>query len=193
LQCSGGPIKFAYFPVSGMVTLAWILEDGHEVTTLGIGREGAINATPGISLSHAAYHVKAQLSACLLRLPAECWQQVPERNQHARRLLSRYGECLFARTQQALACTTKHDVESRFCQWLLKLHEWQAGEPLAITHQTLSNLVGVRRTTITLMARSLQEAGIIAYRRGVIEVIDLYALKQASCECYRLGQAWYES
>jgi CRP-like cAMP-binding protein len=191
LQRSGEPIQFAYFPLSAMLTTAWVLADGSEVITLGIGRDGAIHGAPETDLKRAGCQVKVQLPGEVIMLPAHRWQQFLDSNEGARRLLSRYSESVLARTQQILACTAKHDVESRFCRWLLDMHAWRGGKPLPITHQTLSRLLGVRRTTVTLIAKSLQDAGIIAYRRGLIDVTDIYALQQASCECHTLGHGWH--
>lgn len=94
------------------------------------------------------------------------------------------------RVHQALVCQMRHDLESRFCRCLLELHRWQRGGPLAITHQGLSQFLGVRRATITIMSRSLQDAGIISCSRGAIEVSDVYALRQASCPCHEIRNSW---
>jgi CRP-like cAMP-binding protein len=83
-----------------------------------------------------------------------------------------------------IACNIAHDLESRLCQWLLRLHDYSGRGMIAMTHQSLARLMSVRRTTVTLIARALHEAGIIRYRRGQIEVVDRYALETAACECY---------
>jgi CRP-like cAMP-binding protein len=188
IQRRGSPIDFVLFPTSGMAALAWTLEDGSEVTTIGMGFDDAIYATPGIALERAVYSARAYLPLGLLKIPAVRWQRFLDSNPEAARLLAGYGECLLARMQQSLACNAKHDVESRFCRWLLDMHYWQGGDSLPITQQGLAHLLGVRRTTITLIAQSLQDAGIIAYRRGVVGVADLYALRQSSCECHKVDR-----
>jgi CRP-like cAMP-binding protein len=188
IQRSGAPIGFALFPVNGMAALGWTFEDGSEVSTIGIGFDDAIYAAPGITLERAVYGARASLPLDVLKIPAARWQEFIDCNRPARRLLASYGECLLARTQHALACNARHDVESRFCRWLLDMDHCQGGKPLPVTHQTLARLLGVRRTTITLIAQSLQNAGIIAYRRGVIVIADLHALRQSSCECYKFDR-----
>jgi hypothetical protein len=188
IQRSGSPIDFALFPLTGMAALAWKFEDGSEVSTIGIGSDDAVYATPGIALDGAVYGTRASLPLNMMKIPAARWQRFVHRNQGACRLLACYGECLLARTQHALACNARHDVESRFCRWLLEMHYCQGGRPLPVTHQTLAHLLGVRRTTITLIAQTLQDAGLIVYRRGVIVITDLHALRQASCECHKLDR-----
>ena len=118
-------------------------------------------------------------------MSARFWQELTEQKPTVRRLACSYLDLLLERMHRALACEMRHDVASRFCRWLLELHHWQQGKPVAITHRSLARLLGVRRTTITLLARSLQDAGIISYRRSSIEVVDTYALNQASCQCHQ--------
>jgi CRP-like cAMP-binding protein len=193
LQHSGESVAHVYFPITGILSMGWALEDGSEVSTLGIGPDGAVHATEGVALERATHSIKAPLPACVVRVPIAEWQRLLAEDHRARNVLARYAECMLARSQQALACRVKHDVESRFCHWLLDMHDWCGGRALPITHVTLARLLGVRRTTVTLMALALQDAGIISYRRGLIEITDVYALQQASCECHKLRRLWNES
>jgi CRP-like cAMP-binding protein len=190
LQQAGEAIAFAYFPLHGVLSLAWALEDGDDVNTLRVGRDGAVHATPPIGAGACSHKVIAQLDTSVIRIPIAGWRQLLERNNCIAAFFMRYADFVLACSQQALACHVKHDIESRFCQCLLDLHRWQDGQPIAMTHQGLSMLLGLRRTTITLMAKSLQEAGIISYRRGLIEVADKHALEQASCQCHKMQQKW---
>jgi hypothetical protein len=107
--------------------------------------------------------------------------------------MSQYRELMLAETRQALACQLKHDAESRLCQWLLRMDDWQRPAPIAMTQQALARFMGVRRTTVTLIAQGLQDAGIISYRRGIISIADHLALHQASCECYRSLRSRYHA
>jgi CRP-like cAMP-binding protein len=190
LQKDNTPIEFSFFPIHGVVALEWVFDDGLNVSTLGVGRHGAVNAEPEIDLHSATARVTGQLPGSMWRIPALAWQKLLTENSALRMMLARYMNFMLTRSRQALACYMKHDVESRLCCWLLDLYDWQAGMPLTITHQGLARLLGVRRTTVTLMARSLQDAGIISYRRGRIEITDLYALQQASCVCHKSWRDW---
>jgi CRP-like cAMP-binding protein len=193
LQLPSRPIECVYFPVCGVVSLAVVLEDGSEVSICGLGRDDAVHAAPDGDISNASFKVSVELDGIAYRVPAASLQQWIVGRPHARTLFSQHGELLLARIQQALACHMKHDVESRLCHWLLHMHEWQDASDIAMTHQMLARLLGVRRTTITLIAKALQDAGIISYRRGVIRVTDHYALHQASCECFRTIRRRHES
>jgi hypothetical protein len=190
LQRAGDPIESCYFPADGVLAMVWPVDVKTEVSTLGIGYDGAVNVGPGTELSRAPHHVGSHLPGTLFQVPAGFWQELLEQNSKVRNLVCRYADFLLGYAQKALACQMRHDVESRFCRWLLELHYWQRGKPLSITHQGLARLLGVRRTTVTLLAGSLQEAGIISYRRSSIEVVDAYALHQASCRCQDSDHPW---
>lgn len=190
LQRAGEPIEFCYFPTDGLLVMAWVIDEDTQVNTIGIGSDGAVHAALGTDLDEAPHHVLPCLPGKAWQVRALIWQNLLNENHRVRKLAACYADFLLARTQQALACHTRHDVESRFCRWLFELNRWQNGQPLAITHEGLSQLLGVRRTTITLLARSLQNAGIISYSRGRIEVTDPYALRQASCRCHELRHRW---
>lgn len=187
LQQADEPVASTYFLTSGVLSLYLPLEDGVEVHTAATGADGAVYACSGMNLDKAAYSVVATLPAHAICIEARRWRDFLRESAFADDLLSRYADHLLTSSQQALACLMMHDVESRLCHWLLKLHAWQQGRPIAITHRGLAQLLGVRRTTITLIAQGLQFAGIIAYTRGTIHIRDPYALQQASCECHRLG------
>jgi hypothetical protein len=188
LQRASENVGFAWFPIDGMLALSWPMAEGLSVDTLGVGRDGAVYATPGFDVLDAPYNVSAPLAGAALRVPTAAWRDMLAQSDGVRQAMTRYAELLFERSQQALACRAKHDVESRLCQWLLQMHRWRSGNALDMTHRDLAKVLGVRRTTITLLARTLQDAGIISYRRGVIEITDHYALQQASCGCEKTGR-----
>jgi CRP-like cAMP-binding protein len=186
LQCAGARIAHVWFPISGMLFLSSELDDGNQVNTLGIGCDGAVHASAGIDFDNALYAVSAHLPGSMLRIDAHQWQRCLNSSDAGRSLAVVYSELLFARSQQALVCQLKHDVESRLCYRLLEMDHLQKRRPLQITHGGLAQILGVRRTTVTLMARRLQNAGIVSYRRGMMEIVDRYALREASCPCHKL-------
>jgi CRP-like cAMP-binding protein len=115
-------------------------------------------------------------------------------------LIGRYTELLSTETQQIAICNAKHNAEARLCRWLLQTRDRIESDIVPLTQEFLSEMLGVRRTTVTLVARALQEAGLIKYRRGVIRIEDAHRLRDAACECYaaigkeslprRLGFDW---
>ena len=95
-----------------------------------------------------------------------------------------YNDLVLAQVQQCLACNALHYLEARLCRWLLQTHDCVDGDAIPLTQETLGQMLGVRRTTLTVVARLLQSAGMIRYRRGLIHVVNRAKLEENACECY---------
>jgi CRP-like cAMP-binding protein len=193
LQRAGSAIDSCYFPTDGVLVMTCDVDDAAHVNTWGVGFDGAIHASLGTDIENARQDVVSCLPGQFWEIDAARWHGMLEKNSDARRIVADYTNFHICLLHRALACQMSHDLESRFCRRLLELHRWQHGRPLRITHQRLSRFLGIRRATITLMAQSLQEAGIISGGRGTIEVSDVYALIQASCPCHGIQPAFRES
>lgn len=109
-----------------------------------------------------------------------------------RSLLIRLEQVLFAQSQQSAACNASHLVEARMCRWLLRMRDLAEGDDLTLTQDFLAQMLGVQRPTVSLVANTLQKAGLIEYRRGHIRLLDIAGLEQGSCECYATVKAHYE-
>jgi CRP-like cAMP-binding protein len=118
----------------------------------------------------------------------EAWEKSPR----IRELVDRHGEALFGHAIQSVACNALHSVEARFCRWLLTCHDRISTDTIALTQEFLADMLGVQRTTVTAVARALQEKGAIRYRRGVVDIIDRAVLEQLACECYGVIRRTYE-
>jgi hypothetical protein len=101
-----------------------------------------------------------------------------------RETLFRHEQAVLARAQQSAACNATHTVEARLARWLLRSHDLLGGDTLPLTQEFLGQMLGVRRTSISLVANTLQKAGLIKYVRGRIQITDLKGLKNAACKCY---------
>ena len=130
-----------------------------------------------------------ELSGHALRLKSETWRAALAQSSKLRSEIARHFCGQVSQSQQMIACNIAHDAESRLCRWLLQLHDYADRGTIAVTHQSLARLMSVRRTTVTLMAGALHEAGIIHYRRGQIEILDRFALETAACACCRPAAA----
>src|SRR5437764_1144705 len=97
-----------------------------------------------------------------------------------------YNDLLLAQVQQSVACNALHALEARLCRWLLQTHDCTDGDMIPLTQELLGQMLGVRRTTVTIAARLLQSAALIRYRRGHIQILDRVGLENTSCECYAL-------
>jgi CRP-like cAMP-binding protein len=92
-----------------------------------------------------------------------------------------------------VACNTRHSVEQRACRRLLMAHDRVGNGDFSLTQELLGEMLGVRRQTIAAVAGTLQAAAVIAYRRGVIKILNRRGLEAASCECYEVAKTAYES
>jgi CRP-like cAMP-binding protein len=96
----------------------------------------------------------------------------------------RHEQALFAQAQQSTACMAQHEVEARLCKWLLRARDLSGSDHLPFTQEFLGEMLGVRRTSVTTVAHTLQGAGIIKYSRGNIRIVDVERLRDSACECY---------
>ena len=99
-------------------------------------------------------------------------------------LCIRYNEALLTEARVTAACNLSHSVEARFCRWLLQSRDHAESDTVPLTQEFLSQMLGVRRTSVTEVAIKMQDAGVISYSRGIIKIVDLQKLKDVSCECY---------
>ena len=126
------------------------------------------------------------------RIAASHMHEVWAKSPRIRGLVDRHGEALFGHAIQSVACNALHSVEARFCRWLLTCHDRISTNTIALTQEFLADMLGVQRTTVTAVARTLQEKGAIRYRRGILDIMDRGVLETLSCECYGAIRRTYE-
>jgi CRP-like cAMP-binding protein len=108
------------------------------------------------------------------------------------RLVLRYTEALMAQTLQTVACNAVHSIEARCCRWILMSQDRVGDAELPLTHEFLAEMLGVQRSTVSEVTRTLQDKGLIQQGRGMITVVDRPALQQAACECYEIIRQRYQ-
>jgi hypothetical protein len=155
------------------------------------GNEGAI----GVSLLLGADTTTSGGSVLIpgqsFRIPALAIQEEFNRFESVRQLLLRYTQALITQITQAAVCCRHHNADQQVCAWLLSCQDRLAGNEIAVTHDVLANLLGVRRESVTLIAGHLRAAGLIRCRRGCIEVLDRTGIERRSCECHALVSKEY--
>ena len=109
-----------------------------------------------------------------------------------RAVLVRHEQVLLAQAQQSAACNASHAVEARMCRWLLRMRDL-VGDDLPLTQDFIAQMMGVRRPSVSLVAGTLQQAGLIKYRRGHITIVDIERLQDSACECYETVRSHYEA
>jgi CRP-like cAMP-binding protein len=169
LQEPGEPIVDVYFPCDETAT---------------VGREGAIGSLSGLGPRRSHTRALVQVAGRACRISASQFRSAADRSQPIRDIIVRYGEMLLIQVQQTAACNALHDVEERLSRWLLQARDRVDGNIIRLTHEFLSQMLGVRRPTVTVVARMLQDAGLIRYHRGHIEIVDRPGLEARACECY---------
>ena len=190
---AGGILKHAYFPEGAVLSLLTVLENGSAIETANIGREGAFGLFAAMYSRVSFNRCIVQLVGNMVRCPIELLQSEFKNSEHVRDLFVSYSETLLSQVQQTVACNALHSTEERMCRWLLMMHDRAQGEPLTYTHEFLAHILGANRKSVTLAAQSLQNAGLITYRRGKMQVLDRTGLEEASCECYAIVRERFDA
>jgi CRP-like cAMP-binding protein len=162
------------------------MRDGKGVETVVVGREGALGAHCAFGIWHAYSRAVVQISGRAVRIAGAQFQKAVRESERMGDLFLRYRELRLAQTQQAAACNALHGAESRLSRWLLQTSDVIGADMVPLTQEFLSQMLGVRRTTVTAIARTLQETGMIHYTRGRIEISDREKLEKSACECYEV-------
>lgn len=184
LQEPGDPIEQVYFPDSGMISLLAVMEAGNGVETATIGREGAVGVMAGLSGRAATGRAVVQVEGDFSRIAVAPFQKAIGESPAIHDLMARYNDAQITLVYQVAGCNALHQVTSRLCRWLLQTRDRSDSGAITLTHEFLSEMLGVQRSTVTVMARELQVLGLIHYRRGRIDLVDLPGLEARACECY---------
>lgn len=187
------PIRHVYFPLGGFISLVATLE-GHQPLEMGlIGNEGMLGATLALGVDLAPMRAVVQGSGSALRMSSELFKQELLSSPQLLRVLKRYLYVLMAQLSQSAACTHFHEIELRLVRWLLMTHDRAHADHFYLTQEYLADMLGVRRSGVSIAAAALQARGLIRYSRGVIYILDRAGLEQAACECYASLQADYQA
>jgi CRP-like cAMP-binding protein len=185
LQEQGEPIEQVYFPHSGMISLVAVMNDGEKsIETATVGHEGVVGAMSGLGPRHAFNRAVIQVAGTMARISTAKLQAAVAKSPILRDVIVRYNEVLLAQIQQGSACNAFHEAEARLARWLLQTADRIDNPIIPLTQEFLGQMLGVRRTTVTLIASALQKQGLIRYRRGKIEIVDRPGLERCACECY---------
>ena len=182
----GEPIRHVYFPGGGFCSVLAVLEDGSMVEVATIGREGMVGVSAVVDGNRppSATMVQAEMDTCY-RMTAEAFRREMDRRGAFYELLTRYAEALVGFIMQSTACNAVHSVEQRLARWLLTAHDRIGTDEFPLTQEFVAMMLGTTRPTVTVVAGTLQRAGLIKYHRGHVTVVDREGLENASCECYR--------
>lgn len=188
---AGDAIEQVYFPTSGLISLVIPSREGESAEAGLVGLEGAVGLqiTFGRRLLFARAIV--QIAGGFYKIPAEPLRRAVETSEEAKALVYRYIETRLAEAHQLGACNASHHSAMRLARWLLQAADRTGSNRLALTQELLGDMLGLRRTTITLLAEHLKDRGTIRYSRGKISILDRDALQGCACDCYSVIRELY--
>lgn len=185
---AGKPIDAVYFPTDGVISLVTPLQDGGIVEVATIGNEGIVGV-PLVPFSDRGVRAITQVAGHAFRLDSAVFVEWFERSRAFRMLVDRYTQALFGQIAQSAACNRLHSSEERLSRWLLMSQDRVGSDQFMITQELLGQMLGARRSTISVSAGILQRAGLIRYTRGHVTIVDRDGLMAVSCECYAVIKA----
>ena len=181
---AGGAIERVYFPHSGVISLVVVLSTGDMIEAGMIGREGVAGTSVALDGAVSLNRAVVQIAGVGSTIETQQMRAAVATSKSLRVKLYEHDQMLLAQAQQSAACNAKHQIEERLCRWLLRTRDLVESDSIELTQEFLAQMLGVRRTSVTLAARHLQAVKLIKYRRGHIQILDEKALQDASCECY---------
>jgi len=180
----GEQLQHAYFPVSAIVSLHYVMASGASASVAGVGNEGVVGISLFMGGETTPSSAVVQTAGHAYRLERRLLKQEFDRCGAMQRLLLRYTQALMAQMTQTAVCNRHHSVEQQLCRWLLVTLDRIPSGKFVMTQELVAGMLGVRREGITEAAGRLQEAGLIRYRRGHLAVLERAGLETRACECY---------
>lgn len=190
---AGEAITLVYFPTSMVVSLVVGLSTGEMVEAAMVGRDGVVGASAALNGKIALSQGIVQLAGSTMTCEADALKGAALQSSTLLSLLIRHEQTVYAQAQQSAACLAAHHVEARLCRWLLRARDLSGGDTLLFTQEFLAEILGVTRTSVTLVAHTLQQAGLIKYTRGKIQILDVEGLRDTACECYDTVNSTYQA
>jgi CRP-like cAMP-binding protein len=188
----GDDVTTTYFPCHRtMASLLIVMRDGREVEAATIGREGAIGGIVSEGHKPAFGRAVVQIPGEALAIPTSYLEAAKTGSRRFGDLFSRYADALLAQMMQSVACNALHRADERCARWLLSTHDRAGDRIIHLTQESLAEMLGVQRTTVTAITGELQARGLVRTHRGGVEVIDRPGLERAACECYAAVEAHF--
>lgn len=181
---SGDHVNYLHFPVSGIVSLIYALEDGSSSEIALVGNEGLVGISIYMGGESLPSSTEVQSAGQAYRLSRKVMKHEFKLGGQLQHLALLYTQALICQTSQTAVCNQHHSVEQQFCRWLLMSFDRLHSDQMVITQEQISHLLGVRRESVTQTAGKLQKEGLITKARGNISVLDRAKLEERACECY---------
>jgi CRP-like cAMP-binding protein len=184
----GDTLKSAYFCNSGLVSILSVFPDGKSVEVGLVGKEGFIGLPLVVGFCTAPTRAIAQIEGASLRIDGETLIGILRQCPKLERRLQQFSQVMAMQVTQIAACNRLHEVNERLARWLLMSADRIGSNSVPLTQEFLAQMLGTRRSSVTVAAGMLQKAGLITHSRGDVEIIDRPRLEDAACECYAIMQ-----
>lgn len=188
---AGEPLTHVYFPQAGLVSLVVRMASGASAEVAAVGREGMLGVCVLLEADPPPFELVCQVPGHAVRLPTATFARLSKELPGFRTRLLRYALALLHHTSRTAACNGLHSVEQRLARWLLLARDQIGTTTFPLTHEALARTLGAGRPFITQTAAALQDAGLIHYTRGVVQILDGARLEAVACEDYRAIEAQY--
>ncbi|MDP1931429.1 MAG: Crp/Fnr family transcriptional regulator [Gammaproteobacteria bacterium] len=192
LSESGDHVNYLHFPVSGIVSLMYALEDGSTSETALVGKEGLVGISIFMGGESMPTSTEVQSAGQAYRLSRKVMKKEFALGGKLQHLALLFTQALICQTSQTAVCNQHHDLDQQMCRWLLTSIDRLESNVVIITQEMISNLLGVRRESVTQTVGALQKAGLIERARGRITVVNRRKLEERVCECYGVVKDEYE-
>ena len=189
---TGDTIHTVYFMTAGMISLVLTSNQGINVEVGIVAREGLVGMKTLVSDSPALERAVVQISGSAYRMSAETLKEEFEHSSTLRSQILRHTQAMFTQAAQGSLCNRLHSIEERLCRWLLTVSDRVGSDDLELTQEFLAQMLGSRRSGVTVTAGTLRAAGLIDYSRGRIKILDRQGLSETSCECYAVIRDEFE-
>ncbi len=179
----GQDVSDVVFVEAGMVSLMTTMQDGTAIEIATLGRESIFGVLSALGNHRSNVRAIVQIDGAGWKMRAADFRAAVEKSRTLRNLVLLSSELSLAQMQQTAACNALHSAERRLCRWILQVHDRIDSDVIELTQDFLAQMLAVRRPTVTLIAQSLQSAGLIRYRRGRITIVNHAGLEKLACEC----------
>ena len=192
LHESGSKLKYAYFPIDCIISILYVLESGASAEIAVVGNEGVLGISLFMGGESTPSRAVIQSAGFGYRIKSHLLMEEFNRGGPVLRLLLRYTQALISQMTQTAVCNRHHGIDQQLCRWLLLSLDRLSCDSLTMTQELIANMLGVRREGVTEAAGKLQRAGLIAYSRGHIDVLNRPGLEKMVCECYTVVKKEYD-
>lgn len=186
------PLKRAYLPHRGVISLVVKLARGEHVQIAMVGRDSIFGAFSALGDPIALNTAVVLVPGVASTIDHDQLRIAADQSTTLRDALARHGLAVYAQIQQTAGCNASHTVKSRLARCLLHTRDLSGSDKLVLTQESMAQLIGARRNSVSLVAHTLQRANFIHYSRGHIEISNLDGLIRTSCECYATVKAQYD-